>query len=121
MGTQLPCSRKLKLPHPLRDQRADFVGREAQVHRLGEQPIDQRRQPPPPRLDLSSACGLATNTPSPGRVLSTPFALQLGVRPGDRVRVDHQLLGKLPHRGQPLPRPQPPGATASRICSMSCR
>ena len=86
--------------------RDDFVLREPQVHGLREEPVETLEQPPPPRIPGQLVLRLGDEHPAPGTIGEQALALELGVGPGDRVGIDHQIARKLAHRGQLLVRLQ---------------
>ncbi len=99
----------------LGNQRDDLVGRETQMNGLRQKAIEGLAEPLLADFPRQFAAGLGHEHAQPGPRVQNPLPFQLGVYPGDGVRIDDQGPRKLADRGEPLLGLEFPRATASRI------
>src|SRR5437660_408701 len=85
-----------KLAHAPTDEGEYFLGRVAEVDSLGQPAIDLFRQTLVARRPRQFMPRLRHKDAPTRPADEQSFTFQLGVRPGDRVRIDDQLARKLP-------------------------
>ena len=84
----------------------DLSFRESEVHRFGQELVDDLEQPPAAGVFLELDPGPGDEHAAAGPIVDDTVALELGIRPRHGVGVDHQVARELAHRGQLLVGPQ---------------